>query len=53
MFRKYDHTAYLSDVYCRRNDPAQIVCIVSKSHARLVQGYMIRETRGSRGFHAS
>ena len=29
VFRKYDHTAYLSDVYCRRNDPAQIVCIVS------------------------
>jgi len=29
LFRKHSPDIYLSDVYCRRNDPSQIVCIVS------------------------
>ena len=29
VFRKHTKTAYLADVHYRRNDPAQIVCVVS------------------------
>ena len=29
VFRRHAPGAYLADVYCRRNDPAQIVCVVS------------------------
>ena len=29
LFRKYCQTAYLADIRYRRNDPAQIVCVVS------------------------